>query len=513
VTGVNIAMTGLPAVPMYDVAVYGYFNNSTVAIKPAYLNMQAGKTTVAASGVGLGSNGQAPGLSARFMGGSAIVPGGGVRPYQSGGYTYLALDVAYSPFSSPGVQHLIITTPNFLHVLPNAVQVTQANPPTVQSVTPNADGTLTIAGTNWSAGTNIFFDGLPAAIASLNPATNTAIVTPPAGTSGQVAVLTAYNPDGQNSQFVQSASPATYTYGTGSAQAIVSVSPASLPAGAEAMVDIASTGFSFVPGQTAVGFGSADISVRQVFVLGPNHVQADVSVASGAVLSSPDVSLFSGFQTATRTAGFHITAAVSGQPEPVPVLTNALPGLNGVYAGAIVALYGSNLMASATATPSITFNGQPAGLLYSSATQINLQIPAGLAAGTAVMQLNNGAVNAYPLAVQIDSLPAVITEIRNASGTLISDSFPAVEGDLLKASVTGFAPDGAVVAPAQVEVGVGGVMHTALAVTQPAPGAFEVTFRLNQKDPVGAAQSLIVYLNGRSSYPVTIPVLAAGAGN
>ena len=510
-SGVNISLTSLPTLPIYDVAVYGYYANNTVTIKPAYLDIPAGKTTVAASGVGLGSNGQAPGLSASFMGSSAIVDNGGVRPYQSGGYTYIAVDVGYTPFSSTGTQHLIFSTPNFIHVLPAAVHLTEQAPPDIQSVSSNGDGSVTIAGTSWMPGSAIYFDGLPAAITSMNVTgsnVGTAVVTPPAGVSQQTAVLTVYNPDGQNSQFLQVANPATYTYGNVPAQTIAAISPASLPAGAEAMVDIATSGFNFVQGQTAVGFGSSDIVVRQVFVVGPNHLQADVSVAAGAVLSSPDVSVFSGFQMATATAGFHIAAATNGLPAPIPILSNALPGLNGAYAGATVSLYGTNLTAG-NASPVVQFDGQAATILYSSPTQINLQIPAGLAAGTRLMTLNNGAQNSYPLDVSIDSQPASITGIQNSSGEQIGASLSADQGDLLVVSLTGFAPDGTSIAAGQVQVSVGGLAHKVLTVTQSAPGIYQVSFLLNQNEPAGNAQSLIVYLNGRSSYPVNIPVAAS----
>jgi uncharacterized protein (TIGR03437 family) len=510
-TGINISLTSLASLPIYDVAVYGYYDNNTVAIKPAYLNIQAGETAVAASGVGLGANGQAPGLSAKFMGSSAIVANGTVQPYQSGGYTYIAVDVGYTPFSSTGAQHLIFSTPAFVHVLPAAVRLTEQGPPAIQSVSANTDGTVTITGTNWMTGSAIYFDGIPAAITSLNvTGTNagTTVVTPPPGASQQTAVLTVYNPDGQNSQFLQVSNPATYTYGKAATQTIAAISPASLPAGSEAMVDITGSGFSFVGGQTEVGFGTSDIVVRQVFVLGPNHLQADISVAAGAVLSSPDVSIFSGFQMATATAGFHITAAVNGLPAPIPILTNALPGLNGAYAGAIVSLYGSNL-AVANATPAVTFSGQAATILYSSPTQINLQIPSELAPGTAVINLYNGALNAYPVDVNIVTQPATITGVQNSSGASINASLPALQGDLLAVSLTGFAPDGTSVPAGEVQVGVAGLLHPALTVMQSAPGVFQVNFLLNQNEAAGNAQSLIVYLNGRSSYPVTIPVTAS----
>ncbi len=220
-SGVNINVTALPALPIYDVAVYGYYDNNTVAIKPAYLNMLGGEAAVALAGVGLTTaSGATPGLNANFRGSSAVVPGGGVQSYQASGNTYIAMDVEYFVFGPAGAQHLVITTPGFMHVLPNAVRLTQENPPTITSVAANPGGTLTITGTNWASGSAIYFDGLPGNVSSLSVnagnsvagnTTGSAIVTPPAGFSGQTAVLTVYNPDGQNSQFEQLANPATYT--------------------------------------------------------------------------------------------------------------------------------------------------------------------------------------------------------------------------------------------------------------------------------------------------------------
>jgi uncharacterized protein (TIGR03437 family) len=399
-----------------------------------------------------------------------------------------------------------------MHVLPSAVRVTQQAPPTIQSVSANSAGTLTVTGTSWMSGSAIYFDGLPASSASLSVAAagpagvSTAIVTPPPGTGAQTAILTVYNPDGQNSQFLQAANPATYTYANTPTQTIVAISPSSLPAGAEAMVDITSSGFNFVAGQTAIGFGTSDIVVRQVFVLGPNHLQADVSIASGAALSSPDVSVFIGFQMATAIAGFHITTSVNGLPAPIPILTNAIAGLTGAYAGATVSLYGANLTVGNT-TPVITFNGVMAAVLYSSPSQINLQIPAGTASGPALMDLNN---SPYPVTVNIDTPPATITGILDNAGNSIGSSFSAVQGDLLAVSLTGFAPDGTAIASSAVQVGVNGVLHSVLTVTQPGPGVFQVSFLLSPNEPTGNAQPLIVYLNGRSSYPVAIPITASG---
>ncbi len=510
-SGIDIALSMLPALPVYDVSVYSYFNNYTVAIKPGYLNLTAGKTTVVASGAGLGANGQAPGLSAAFLGDAITIADNGIRPYESLGYTYVALDLNFLPLGSKGPEHLLLNTPGFLHVLPSAVKLTDSDPPTINLVTDNGDGTLTLSGANWSSATTIYFGSLPATISSMkvdDAAKGTAIVTPPAGQANETVVLTAYNPDGENSQFVEAGVP-VYTYPDAPAPTIVSIQPASLPAGAEARVDITGTGFQFAAGQVSLGFGTSDVTVRKIFVLDANHLQADVAVAPGAALADPDVSVFNGYRMVTATAGFHVTAPVANLPAPVPIPVNALPGLNGVYAGAIVGLYGANLGTPDGAPSTVTFNGEAAQILYSSPAQINLQIPGDLAPGPCEMQVVTALGTSFPLTVNIDTQPATIASIVDNNGAAIGASAPAIPGGLLTLSLTGFAPDGTAISPGQVQVSVNGVQHPAFTVQQSDPGVYQVSFVLNADEAAGDAQSVIVYLDGRSSYPATISVAAA----
>ncbi len=102
--------------------------------------------------------------------------------------------------------------------------------------------------------------------------------------------MTAYNSDGQSSQLVQSASPVTWSYGNSAVATVGDISPASLPAGSEASVDITGSGFAFTPGLTTVGFGTTDVVVRQLFVLSPNHLKAGACQFSPhAALANPDV--------------------------------------------------------------------------------------------------------------------------------------------------------------------------------------------------------------------------------
>jgi len=509
---IDIATTTRANVPYYDGQVYGY--PGSVGLTPGPVLISSNPTSVVASIVGLGSNGQAPGLGVEIPGGAvSLAPNSlttnGILPFLSGGYTYIALYLAFSANAQPGSEHMIFDTPDYMYVLPSAMYLTLTGPPTVTAVTPDGDGTVTLTGTNLSATSLIYFDSLPAPILALDPVRGIAIVKPPAGANGQQATVTVYNADGQNSQMLQASSPVLFPYGNEAAPAIAAISPSVLPAGSEAMIDITGTGFSFVQGQTTVGFGTSDILVQRIFVLSPTHIQVDVFVSAKAALSTSDITVTSAFQVATLPASFQIVAPVASMPEPYPDLVNAFigSGITGAYPGAIVSLYGTSM----GSTASITIGGTIATVLYSSPTQINLIVPAGLSPGPAILTLSNAQSIAFPITVNIDPPPAGFGAVQSAAnGAYIDSSQPAYQGETLIATMVNFAPAGSNIALSQVQIGLGGVIHPALKIA--AYGAiWQVTFQIGPNDPIGAAETLIVYLNGLSSLPATIQVAAAPA--
>jgi uncharacterized protein (TIGR03437 family) len=513
-SGININAVSRASVPLYDGQVYGYFNNYSIVITPAPVTISTNETPVVASIVGLGTTEPASELSVQLPGGSASIPSNGIVPYKIPGYAALYLN--FNANSQPGQQHIIFNTPDYTYVLPSAMFYTLNPPPTVAAIQNNGDGTLTVTGTNWVAGTLLYFDGLPAAITSLDLTKGVAVVVPPAGSNGQQSTLTAYNPDGQNSQILQSAAPVTWSYGSLATPSITAILPSSLPAGAEAMIDISGSNLSLAQGTTTIGFGTTDVAVQRVFVLSPNHVQVDVLVPANAALSNSDVSVISGFQVATAPAAFHITAPVPGLPAPDPSLTNALPGLNGAYAGATVILNGTNLavtnalfFAVPTVTPSVTIGGEPVTIVSSSPGQIKFQIPGDLPPGPAPLIVNNGVLAALPIDVNIDTPPAAIAAIQDSNSNYIYGANPAQTGEMLIVTLTNFAAAGATIDPSRVQVGVGGVSHAVTTITEILVGKVnysQVTFHLNADDPVGQQEPFIVYLDGRSSYPAVIPV-------
>jgi uncharacterized protein (TIGR03437 family) len=508
-SSINIGLSNRSSVELYDVQLFGYFmyNNSYVAVQPAYVDTDLIESLGGAVAVNANANipswnGDVSGLAVQTLGSVSVY---GMQDSAANGLAYVSLFMTVGAVALNGPQHMIFTEPDgYMYVLPAAMNLETHTPPTVTGITKNGDGTATVTGTSWASDSLIYFDGLPAAISSLDPVKGVAVVTPPPGATGQTSVITVYNSDGQNSDFLQLTSPVTYSYGSSATPVISSVTPSSLPAGTESTVDIATTGYNLVPGEISVGFGTTDVVVRRIFVNG-NHVLVDVSVAPGAVLSNPDVSVVNGFQIGIAPAGFQINAPVAGQPEAIPVLTNAAPGLTGSYAGATVTLSGSNLT-TGTANPVITIGGQTAAVVSASATQVTFQIPSSLASGPATLLLNNGTTTAYPVLVNIDTPPAGINAIQNALGNYITSTSVAHPGDELIVSLSNFAPDGQTIPAGTVQVGVGGVMHSVLTITNPVSGLYQVSFLLNANEQTGPAQPLVVYFNGRSSYPATIPV-------
>ena len=503
---INIALTTRSVVSIYDASVYSFLNG-TIAVKPAYVDMLDGDVSLVAAGAGLGSNGQAPGLNVQLSDGPAKLRDGGVRPYLSGGYTYIALDLTFSRNAQPGAQHVYFSTPDFLHVLPAGIVSTQGHPPTVTRVSANPDGTVSVAGTNWASDSRIYFDSLPATINSLDPVRGTANVVAPVGASGQTASISVFNSDGQGSQLVQSPASVTFSYSTSPAPQLISVAPAALPAGSEAYLDLTTVGLSPSPFAPIIGFGSSDITVRKVFVLSANHFQVNVSVAPGAAIGYSDVSIVSGFQSASTVLSFQITPPVANQPAVVPVLTNATPGLVGVYPTALAIVQGTNLSSNGT-LPSVMIGNASAPVLFASQTQLIVQIPGTLLPGAAVLSLNNGSLTAPSVLVTIDPPPALILSLGTGPDSPVDLAHPAKIGDTVTVSLGNFAVGNSPVQLSRVQVTVGGIQHP---VTQVASqnGIYQVSFVISAADATGTSLPLIVYLDGRSSFPASILISRA----
>lgn len=509
-TGNNMAVTRRASVPIYDVSMYSYFSPNaatTNAAHPAFVNINANPGTVVASGVGItDGNSIAQGLNIQALGGVSSVYA--VNPYSdSNGNTYLAVYVEFSTFGAPGPQHLLFALPDYLYLLPSAFDLTLAQPPSISSLTTNTDGSITVAGSTFNAGTQVYFDALPATILNADLVNNLITVTPPMGASNQTASLTAYSPDGQNSAFLQVNGPPTYSYPAAPAPTLT-ITPLTLPAAAESMISIQGTNTNFVPGRTVFGFGTHDALVRNTFIFSPTQAVVDVGTSSGAAQSTTEITALTDFQLVSAPQTFQISPLQVGLPAGYPMLFNGVQGQTGSFAGAIVSLYGVNLQASTTASPTITINGENANILYSSPNLINLVVPSDLQSGPTVLQLNNGAVSAFPIMVNI-ALPEPIVESILTGGQPIDSVQGAQVGSAIDALLFGFPSSGPTIDPSRVQISVGGVTLPATSVTlSTASNLYDVQFVLSSAVQPGPQVPVIVYIDGRSSVQTAILVTA-----
>ena len=499
ITGQNFSVTPQSAVSMYDMLTYSYNQARSVSISPAYVNTTSGQITVVAQ-----ANYSTTPIpqSVTILGGFASASACGTVPCFSPYNNALALYFNVPLGAASGPRHMVFTLPNGdIYVLPDAVTLVQRNPPTINAVTPNGDGTVTVTGNNFGADSSVYFDGQPATVQN-NDGQAALTVVPPSGYSGQNASVIVFNSDGQNSTFYQSQNPPTYTYpNTGTPQ--ISLNSSSLPANTSSLVDVTAVNMQFVDGQVTVGFGTSDITVRRVWVLSPTHLIANVAAASGAAIGISEVSVISGFQIAAQSGAFQTQAASPSLPSITLPIANADPNQPIIYPGAAVTIYGSNLGSSAN-TAQVTLNDQGVPILFLNSNQLNFVVPAGFPPGLAVLKLNNGSSSSFPIEIQVDSAPPAITQVTSALGQLLDTSHPASAGDILLATVSGVDPSVAN-NTTRVQLTVSSVPMAVLRVTAVSANTVQVAFLVSQSFG-GFTAPVVVTVDGARSSPYNIIV-------
>jgi len=512
-TGINFTVQSRQAIEVYDITTYAFFGQT--AVQPAYLNANSTNyyQTIVANGPGITSGSSAAnGLSVQVLNG----PGPAVYQAYGAPNTALAVYLNYPSAPSSGPEHLLFTLADDIYVLPQGIRIVQNQPPFVTAANPNSDGSVTLTGTGFGSGSKVFFDSMPGqvtvpyAAATNNSAIGSLSVVPPPGASGQNSTITVFNPDGQNSMFVQQQAPLMYQYPQYPAPA-AGISITALPLGVSAMINIVASNMQLVDGLTTVGFGSPDVAVRHVWVLSPTQAVANITVSPWALQRMTSVSVISGFQVYEQSTGFQILPAVPTLPIvglPVP---DASSLQNSLYPGAVAAVYGFNLVAP-NAAPYITVANQPATILYASANQINFQIPSSIPTGVDVLQIYNGTTNAYPVALQIDTPPPAITAVTDASVTL-GQSTTATTGDTVTLIVTGLDP-AVINDPGRVAVTEGGVNIPSFTIQAATGQSGVLLIQFNLAASVTGTQvPITISRDGDLSYPVYINVAAPVTGS
>jgi uncharacterized protein (TIGR03437 family) len=320
-------------------------------------------------------------------------------------------------------------------------------------------------------------------------------------------VLSAANPDSQNSMFLESANPPVYTYPVTGVPSITNVSQTALPAGTAAAVEIDLANVSLVDAsQVTIGFGSRDIMVRRIWITSQNppHLLANVTVTGNATVGFSEVSLVNGLQVISQPGGFQTVAARPDLPNiGYPVVNAEYPAQQTIWPGSYASIFGVNLGTSAN-TIQVTLNDKPVQIqaVVVNPGQVNILVPSDTLLGPAILKLNNGSQNAFPLVVQVDPPPPVVIGMLNASGATLGNT-AVTKGDQISAVVTGLDPQTAL---SRVKVLIGGsAMDLSTIAAYTSPGQTQVSFTLNRSFDPGT-QPLLVQVDGSSGASWTINV-------
>ena len=209
---------------------------------------------------------------------------------------------------------------------------------------------------------------------------------------------------------------------------------------------------------------------------------------------------------------------IGSYPDADPVKAAAKPAITtaegvrngatfdrGIVSGSWATLYGVNLSKTTRSWTgaditgnqlptsldgvSVKVNGQPAAVSYVSPTQINVQVPAGIAPGWVTVEaINNGTSTGSVLALVEQNAPGLFTAVKNGvtmavatkDDAVLDDRNIAKPGDIISLYATGIAPSpaGTLIAKPQEfgnpEVVIGGIFASVKYTGVIAPGLFQL---------------------------------------
>ena len=455
------------------------------------------------------------------LGLSVIGPAAQLEPNTLGHFVaaYLINVVDANVVTQPTPVAVAVTTSDDLYVLPSAFTVVPSAGPTISSASGSNDAlgntTVTLKGDNLGLDTRVLFDGSPATSIQKNDDGSFAVIAPPA-IGSHVAVLEALASDGQTSMQTMGRLPLpTFTYSSPD-HPTLSITPAVVTAGTDTMIEVDGFNTNFAEGQTVIGFGSSDITVRRTWIINPGKALLNISVNSGGTAGLVSVTAATGVQAVTLSAGLQVMPTPAKQISlRVPVF-NLATGLPGVPTGGTLVVSATGLPASLQGW-TLTVADVKVDFSLDANSNIRAVVPGSTPLGPAVLKLispNSDAI--APILLNVDAQPPVIQaayDQRDGNKVVFIDSLhPATPGDVILLDVGGLGAS----TPASVHISVGGVDHIATAMNSVLQFGLisdvtRIQFTLAFALPDGLQQPLTVRVGTRVSAPLTLYVTAPPA--
>ncbi len=509
---------------VYAMNLLGYLGpsgNQTYVHAPSLVSGYRGWVVFNAAGTLLpNSSTLTPGLSVTAIGPAAQVEGQYLG-YFIDGYLYTVVDA--NPVSQPTPVALAVTTSNDLYVLPAAITVVPSAGPTISSVAGSTDAlgnaSVTINGNNLGLDTRVLFDGAAATGIQKNSDGSFTVTAPPAiGT--HVAVVDALASDGQTSIQTMGTLPLpTFTYASPNSPTI-SITPATVTAGTDTMIEVDGFNTNFADGQTAIGFGSSDVAVRRTWIISPGKALLNISINGGATAGLVTVTADTGVQAVTLNAGLQILPAASKQISLRAPVLNLATGLPGVPTGGTAVIATTGLPANVSGW-TVTIGGANANYTVDSNSNIDAVVPSGTPLGPVAVRLISPGGDFIPsILFNVDAQPPVIQaaydQAQSGALVFVDPLHPATSGDVVDIDVANLYGSAPAVSPSNVHISVGGVDQVATTLTPVlqfglASNVVRVQFTLPSGLPDGTSQAITVRVGTRVSAAYTLNVTPPAA--
>jgi uncharacterized protein (TIGR03437 family) len=506
VENVNFTVRSRTGYAIHSVETYAF--PGEFAVRPPYLNPNISNPFIVATGVGLisGSN-PAPGLTVSVLGGATL----GVKPYSFAPTSYVEIDfdVRTLSISADSPRHLVFAQNNDIYVLPAAFFQVEKSPPAISAVIPITDGTqrlAAISGNELAETSRVFFDGVAATVRDFDALAGRLTVIPPVAPANHRASVVVLNPDGQSSLFLQGDNPSTYSY-AGEAAALASpsttltVTPSSLPAGTEAMLQIDVTGDTFLEGQTLIGFGNSDILVRHISVVSPTRILANVAVTPGAQPGTAQLSVVSGLRMMAQQFAFQVnppakTFWLSSN------IVNAQTGDPGVRPSSAATLtVGEGPSGLNSSNVSLFLSDRSIPITSVTGNQITFNIPSGTAPGPYVLRIEANGERSLPILMIVEPPPPKILSASSDSG----ESTPLRAGQLIALKVSDSESAGSVLDLSRVEVKLAGIAVKVAQILEQ-QDVHKLLVYVPDSTPAGEDVPLTVSIDSRTSDPISVDV-------
>ena len=448
---------------------------------------------------------------------STIGPAAQLEPktlsYFGGPFLYVVLDA--SAVSQPTPVALAVRTSSDLYVQPSAFTVVPTAGPSISSVSGSSDAlgntTVTLSGNNLGLDTRVLFDGAAATAIQKNDDGSFTVTAPPA-IGNHVAVLEALASDGQTSmQTIGTLPLPTFTYASPNNPSL-SITPAVVTAGTDTMIEVDGFNTNFADGQTVIGFGSSDVTVRRTWIVNPGKALLDISVNSGVTPGLVSVTAATGIQAVTLSAGLQVMPAASKQISlRVPVL-NLATNLPGIPTGGTIVVSATGLPASLQGW-TLTIANVKVDFTLDANSNIEAVVPGSTPLGPTVLRLiSPNGDSIAPILFNVDAQPPAIQaayDQRDATTLVFNDAHhPATPGDVIMLDVAGVLAT----TPSSVHISVGGMDHVATALNSVLQfdlisDITRIQFTLASALPDGTQQPVTVRVGTRVSAPFTFYVI------